>query len=87
MKQKMMGFWDAVASAGLHANNLHLAPDRQPHRHLITQFLWTGYSSCRPTNSVQALKAVKPRINQQNQESKQVNNSVKSFNLSLQNYY
>jgi len=23
----MMGFWDAVASAGPYANNLHLAPD------------------------------------------------------------
>jgi len=22
-----MGYWDAVASAGLHANNLHLAAD------------------------------------------------------------
>ena len=28
----------AVASAGLYANNLHLAPDRQPHQHLITHF-------------------------------------------------
>ena len=33
----MMGFWDAVASAGPYANNLHLAPDRKPHQHLITQ--------------------------------------------------
>jgi len=24
----VMGFWDKVASAGPHANNLHLAPDR-----------------------------------------------------------
>jgi len=24
----MMEFWDAVASAGPYANNLHLAPDR-----------------------------------------------------------
>jgi len=37
MRQEMMGFWDAVASAGLYANNLHLAPDRQPHQHLIGQ--------------------------------------------------
>ena len=28
----------AVASAGPYANNLHLAPDRQPHQHLITHF-------------------------------------------------
>jgi len=33
-----MGFWGAVASAGAHANNLHLAPDRlnsTPHRSLF----------------------------------------------------
>jgi len=41
MRQEMMEFWDAVASAGPYANNLHLAPDRQPHQHLITQ-LFTG---------------------------------------------
>jgi len=28
MRQEMMGFWDAVASAGPYANSLHLAPDR-----------------------------------------------------------
>jgi len=28
MRQEMMGFGDAVASGGLHANNLYLAPDR-----------------------------------------------------------
>ena len=26
-----MGFWDAVASVGPYANNLHLAPDRDNH--------------------------------------------------------
>ena len=36
-----MGFCDAVVAAGPYANNLHLTPDRQPHRHLITQF-FTG---------------------------------------------
>jgi len=30
MRQEMMGFWGAVASAGLYANNVHLAPDRSP---------------------------------------------------------
>ena len=30
---------------------------RQPHRHLITQFLQAGCSSWHPTNSVKALKA------------------------------
>ena len=28
MRHEIMGFWDAVASAGPYANNLHLAPDR-----------------------------------------------------------
>ena len=55
-----MGFWDVVASAGPYANNLHLAPNRQPHQHLITQFLQAGCSSRRPTNSIKALKAKKP---------------------------
>jgi len=32
----------AVAIAGPYANNLHLASDRQPHQHLITQF-FTGW--------------------------------------------
>jgi len=27
-RQEMTGFWDAMASAGPYANNLHLAPDR-----------------------------------------------------------
>jgi len=27
-RQEMMGFWNAVASAGPYANNLHLAADR-----------------------------------------------------------
>ena len=37
--------------------NLHLAPGRQPHQHLITQVLQAWYSSWCPTNSVKALKA------------------------------
>jgi len=31
-------------------------PDRQPRQHTTTQFLQTGCRSCRPTNSVKALK-------------------------------
>jgi len=54
-----MEFRDAVASAGPHENNLHLAPDRQPHQHLITEFLQAGCSSWRTTNSVKALKTKK----------------------------
>jgi len=52
MRQEMTKFWDAVANA----NNLHLAPDRKPHQHPITQLLQTGRSSWRPTKSVKALK-------------------------------
>jgi len=47
--------WVAVASAGPHAS-LHLAPDRKPCQHPTTQFLQAGCPSCRPTNSVKALK-------------------------------
>jgi len=47
----------AVTSARPYANHLHLAPDRYPLQHLITQFLQIGCSSLRPTNSVKALKA------------------------------
>jgi len=44
-----------AASSGPFANNLHLAPDRQPPQHLISQFLQAGCSLWRPTNSVKAL--------------------------------
>jgi len=44
-----------VVSAGPYAS-LHLAPDRQPRQHPTTLFLQTGCPSCRPTNSVKALK-------------------------------
>jgi len=52
-----MGFGDAVASGEPYVNMLHLALDRQPHQHPITQFLQAGCSFWRPTNSVKALKA------------------------------
>ena len=47
----------AVASAGPYAS-LHHAPDRQPRQHPTTRFLQAGCPSCRPTNSVKALKAL-----------------------------
>ena len=47
--------WVAVASAGPHAS-LHLTPDRKPCQHPTTQFLQAGCPSCRPTNSIKALK-------------------------------
>jgi len=52
-----MGFWDAVASAGPYAKNLHLTPDKQPHQHLIAQFLQIGCSFWCQTDSDKALKA------------------------------
>jgi len=55
--KRQWGLGLTVASAGPYANNLHLAPDRQPHQHLITQFLQAGCFSWRPTSSVKALKA------------------------------
>jgi len=45
----------AVASGGPYAN-LHLIPDSST-QHCTTQFLQAGCPSCRPTNSVTALKA------------------------------
>jgi len=48
----------AVASAGPYAS-LQLDPDRQPRQHPTTQFLQAGCSSCRPTNSIKALKELK----------------------------
>jgi len=46
-----------VASAGPYAS-LHLVPDRQPHQHRPLSFLQARCPSCRPTNSVKALKAI-----------------------------
>jgi len=39
--------------------SLQIAPDRQPHQHSTTLFLQAGCPSCRPTNSVKAMKAFK----------------------------
>jgi len=48
--------WVAVASAGPYAS-LHLAPDRYHASTPPISFLQAGCPSCRPTNSVKALKA------------------------------
>jgi len=47
-----------MASAGPYGNHLHLGPDRQPCQYLTIQLLQAGCPSCRPTNSVKALKAI-----------------------------
>ena len=50
-----MWFWDGSGISWT-THNLHFAPDSQPHQHLISQFLQTGCSSWRPTNSVKAME-------------------------------
>jgi len=76
-----MGFWDAVASAGPYANNLHLALDRQPHQHLITHsiFFQAGCSSWCSTNSVKALRAIAGKVSK-------FNNAVTHNNARFQRY-
>ena len=49
--------WVAVASDGPYAS-LHLAPDRTMPAPPPLTFLQAGCPSCRPTNSVKALKAI-----------------------------
>ena len=55
----MMGFWDAVVSAGPYANNLHLAPDRLTQQHLIAQFLQAGCTSLMPNQQCQSTEGKK----------------------------
>jgi len=43
-----MGFWMAVASAGPYANNLHLAPDRLPHKHRISFYKLDALPDAQP---------------------------------------
>jgi len=55
-----MGFWQAVASAGPYAGNLHLTPELQTDNYTNTSslnFLQARCCSWCPTNSVKALKA------------------------------
>jgi len=59
MRQEKIGFWEAMASAGPYANNLHLTPECRQIQTTPTPHhsIFTGRPSCRPTNSVKALKA------------------------------
>jgi len=56
--KRWWGLGMAAAWVGPHAKNLHLAPDRWPHQHLVTQFLQVGCSSWRSAYSVIALMAI-----------------------------
>ena len=49
----MMGFGDAVASAGPCANNLHLASDRQPRQHPIIRVYIAVYYYPQQSQSLQ----------------------------------
>jgi len=47
-------------------------PDRQTHQHPTTQFLQAGCSSCRPTKSVKALKALITFMSLENNSTKNI---------------
>jgi len=66
----------AVASAGPHAS-LHLAPDRYHASTTLLSFLQAGCPSCRPTNSVKALKAKRsPRTIKYNRKEEKIKKSM-----------
>jgi len=46
-----MGFWDAVASAGPHASNLHLAPDNDTYTSSLNFYRPDAVSDAQPTVS------------------------------------
>jgi len=71
----------AMAKAGPYLNNLHFAPDRQQHQHLITQFLQVRCSPWCPTNSVKALQA-NPMLTEESKYWNKINNSP-DFNYLL----
>jgi len=48
----MMGFWDAVASAGPHANNLHLAPDNHTNTPSLNFYRPDALSGAQPIVSM-----------------------------------
>ena len=69
-----------MASAGPYAS-LHLAADRQPHQRPPLCFLQAGCPSCRPTNSVKALKARLILTNKTVQENTDKQTQYKSEKL------
>ena len=48
----------AVTSAGPYANNMHLAPDRQQHQHLINQFFTGRMLSLTPNQQCQGTEGI-----------------------------
>jgi len=68
---------EQVASAGLYAS-LHLIPDNHANNQLFN-FLQAGCPSCRPTNSVKALKA-----HRHTQILKAINNKFEATSKSVQ---
>ena len=53
-EKEMMRCWNAVASAEPYANNRHLAPDKWPHQHLITQFFTSRVLFLTPNQQCQS---------------------------------
>jgi len=79
--------WVAVASAGDVFANLHLAPDNHASIPPLS-FLQARCPSCRPTNSVKALKAPALKVHSSSNRTEGRNGSVQwetQFNLQLQN--
>jgi len=59
MKEEMVGWqWHQLDHRQIICNLLQT----DTCQHLITQFLCTGCSSCHPTNSVKALKAIQKEM-------------------------
>jgi len=53
MRQEMMGVWDAVASAGLHVNNLYLLTDNNINTSSLNFYRWDAVPDAQPTVSKQ----------------------------------
>jgi len=51
MRQEIMGFWDAVASAGPYASNLHLAPDNDTYTSSLNFYRPDAVPDAQPTVS------------------------------------
>jgi len=53
MRQEIMGFWDALASVGPYANNLHLSPDMisTPAHHPVNLYRPDAFPDAQPTVS------------------------------------
>jgi len=59
MRQEVMGFGDGSdISWTVISNNMHLAPDRQQHQHLISQFFTGRMLSLTPNQQCQGTEGI-----------------------------